>query len=165
MQKSRWLYFFLVAGIVLSIAFFVLRLQKYYRVQAGFVSNRLPSASNRQLSQKEIRYKPKSDSKNISHYEKLFKKKNLFKVLGKAKAPLPKKETKTNITLQQELAKFELLGIVSSAGKSQALIKNIESGKTFYCTGGERLNGFIIKEVLDDKVILGQEDWTSELRL
>lgn len=162
-MKSKWLYFLLVVGVILSILFLALKLHEYYQTNSDSTYNKL-SYSSSQL-QKEFRYKPKLDIKNVSYYEKLFKSKNLFKVLGKKKAPLPQKKIEVEIDLEKELSKFELLGIVSSGGRSQALIKNMESGKTFYCSGGERLNGFVVKEVLADKVILKQGEWIAELRL
>ncbi len=164
-MKSRYLYFLLSIGVIISISFFALKLHKYYQTNSNFTYNRLSYSSNQQQLQKEFRYKPKLDIKNVSHYENLFKGKNLFKILGKKETPLPQKKTEVKVDLEKELSKFELLGIISSGGKSQALIKNIESGKTFYCTGNEKLNGFVIKEVLDNKVILKQGDWIAELRL
>ncbi len=164
-MKSRYLYFLLSVGVIVSISFFALKLHKYYQAHSNFAYNGLSYSSNQQQLQKEFRYKPKLDIRNISYYENLFKRKNLFKILGKKKAPLPQKETETKVDLEKELSKFELLGIVSSGGKSRALIKNIESGKTFYCTGGEKLDGFTIEDVLDNKVILKQGDWIAELKL
>ncbi len=164
-MKSRYIYFLLWVGAIASISFFALKLHEYYQSHSNFAYNGLPYSSNQQQLQKEFRYKSKLDIRNISYYENLFKGKNLFKILGKKKAPLPQKKTEAKVDLEKELSKFELLGIVSSGGKSQALIRNMESGKTFYCTGNEKLNGFIIKEVLDNKVILKRGDWIAELKL
>lgn len=164
-MKSRYLYFLLSVGIVVSVSFFALKLHKYYHAHSNPVYNGSPYSSSRWQLQREFRSKPKLDIRNISYYENLFKGKNLFKILSKKKTPLPQKKTEPKVDLEKELSKFELLGIVSSSGKSKALIKNTKSGKTFYCTGGEKIDGFVIKEVLDNKVILEQGDQIAELRL
>ncbi len=162
-MKSKWLYFILLAGVILSALLFTLKLNKYYRKDSEFVYIELPHSSN--SLQREYKYKPKLNLKNISYYENLFKSRNLFKVLAKEKELLPKKEAELQIDLEEEISNFELLGVASSGGKSQAIIKNKESGKIFYCRGGEKIDSFIVKEVLSDRIIFKRGENAAELRL
>jgi type II secretory pathway component PulC len=150
-------------GVFLSVLFFALKLHEYYQKNSELSLNRLPRLSKPLL--KEISNEPRLNIKNITYYENLFRSKKLFKILGKERTLSLQKKEESHQDLEKELSKFELLGIVSSGGKSQALIKDKESDRTYYLSGGEKVDGFIIKEVLSDKVIFKRGDWIAELRL
>jgi len=164
-MKSKKLYFLLASGVILSGLFFASKLYEYHQIRFNDSHDKSFYLSRKSSFRKEFKFKPKIDVKNSSYYENLFNKKNIFKALAVKQALAPVQKIKSEKNLEQEFSMFELLGVVSSGGKSQALIENVNSGKTFYCVGGERLNGFVVKEVLDNKVILEQGDRTFELRL
>lgn len=162
-MKIKWLYFLLLTGVVVSAAFFALILYKYYQRDSVIVSDEISYLSE-QL-QEDFRPNLASNIKSLSFYENLFKSKKIFKVLGKEETSFQQRGVELQISLEKEFSKFELLGIVSSGGRSQALIKDNTSGRTFYCSGGEKIDGFIVKEVLSDKVILERGEWAAELRI
>jgi len=60
---------------------------------------------------------------------------------------------------------LRIVGIVSGPQGPQAIVGNEKTGQSFYCSGGENLNGFLVKEVLSDRIILEKDDQTFEMRL
>ncbi len=72
--------------------------------------------------------------------EGIFKKKELFNLAG-AKNLDPEKKV------------FILLG-VSTGKKNIAVIKDTKTQKDYYCSEGDLIGGFQVKEILKDKVVL-----------
>ena len=60
---------------------------------------------------------------------------------------------------------LQLLGIISGVSGPQAIIADSKSGKSFYCSGGEKINDFTVIEVLESKVILERDEEKVELKL
>ena len=81
--------------------------------------------------------------------EEIFKRKQLFNQSGK-KNPALKKRT------------LILLG-VSVGDKNLAMIRNTEDNKDYYCTQGDKIGDFRVKQILKDKVILESESGTLEI--
>lgn len=162
-MKSKVSYFLLAVGLILSILFFSLKCHKYF--QRNTEAELVQTEYVQSLLKEDVGPGWQREIKDISYYENLFKSKDIFKFLLKEKNSLQQDKPGTEVDLYEAVSKFELLGIVSAEGRSQALIRNIENGRTFYCTGGEKVNGFVVVEVLADKVILEQEGKRVELKL
>lgn len=75
--------------------------------------------------------------------EEIFKRKQLFNTLVK-KQP------------GEEKSQFSLLG-VSVGGKNLAMIKDNAENKDYYCSEGDKIGDFKVKQILKDKVILESE--------
>lgn len=103
--------------------------------------------------------------KSIKYYERILARRKLFA----AQAGLKKSKTRIEFSLPDELgtqiSDLQLQGIVTGARGPQAVISNIKTDQSYYCYLGERLDGFIIKEILSNKVIIEKAEETFELRL
>lgn len=161
-MKNRGIYLLLFLAVILGGSFFILNLRNYWRGSTEFTGGGKSFLSER--AREEFKDTVKVSVKDGEYYINLFRDKNLFKVLGKEKSPFVVEEEAV-LDAGKELTKFELLGIVSSGGTSKALIKDAVSGKTFYGAVGEKLDGFAIKEIMPDKIILEREGKTFELKL
>jgi len=60
---------------------------------------------------------------------------------------------------------LQLMGIVSGAQGPQAILMDTKTSKSFYCLVGEKINGFTVKDVLENKVILEKDGELIEIRL
>ncbi len=60
---------------------------------------------------------------------------------------------------------LQLLGIVSGAQGPQAIIMDSKTGQSFYCSGGEKINDFTVRDILENKVILENDGEMKEIRL
>ncbi len=103
--------------------------------------------------------------KSIKYYERILTRRKLF--IAQAGIRLPKKKDSALRASQSELglSQLQLLGVVSGAKGPQAIISNLTNDRSFYCYGGEDIEGFIVKEVKSNRVILEKNDETFELRL
>jgi type II secretory pathway component PulC len=81
--------------------------------------------------------------------EKIFKNKQLFY------APAQEKPG-------QKKAEFILLGI-SVGNRNLALIRDVVENKDYYCTIGDSIGAFRVKEILRDKVVLEADGNTMEI--
>ncbi|MFH1857124.1 MAG: hypothetical protein ABH836_07910 [Candidatus Omnitrophota bacterium] len=163
-MKSKGIYFVLFILIAAGIAFFALNIYRYYRGDTADKRERLLVPE--EWTQKKLEYKIKVPEKKLDYYLNIFKGKELFKTIVKEKIPVAEKsENDVLMDLRKELSKYELVGVISSDGVSKALIKDTQTGKTFYCSGGENMDGFLVKDVLPNKVILEKEGRTLELGL
>lgn len=160
-MKNRSSYILIFLALILSSLFFVLKLRSYLHGGNGFsVEERFFPSED---VQKEVRDMTKAEVKSKEYYVNLFGTKNLFRVLAKEKSSFSVEEAM--VDSEMELARFELLGIVSSGGAAKALIKDTRSGKTFYGAVGEKLATFAIKEIMSNKIILEREGEIFELKL
>jgi hypothetical protein len=114
---------------------------------AGLYSsiNRTYDSTNVQTGSKLVRplelmvKRPVTDSVPLFQ-EDIFRKKPLFN-LGTAKKPLAEKK------------EFILLG-VSMGKKNIAVIRDVKANKDYYCSIGDPVADYQVKEILKDKVIL-----------
>jgi len=81
--------------------------------------------------------------------EKIFKNKQLFY------APAQEKPG-------QKKAEFILLGI-SVGNRNLALIRDVVENKDYYCTIGDSIGAFRVKQILRDKVVLEADGNTMEI--
>lgn len=81
--------------------------------------------------------------------EDIFKKKELFNLA-------------TNKNLTPEKRSFVLLG-VSSGKKNIAVIKDTKDNKDYYCSEGDLIGDFQVKEIFKDKVVLKSIDGLLEI--
>ncbi len=81
--------------------------------------------------------------------EDIFKKKELFNLA-------------TNKNLAPEKRSFVLLG-VSSGKKNIAVIKDTKDNKDYYCSEGDLIGDFQVKEIFKDKVVLKTTDGILEI--
>ncbi|MBU1043693.1 MAG: hypothetical protein KJ915_04760 [Candidatus Omnitrophica bacterium] len=103
--------------------------------------------------------------KSEKYYERILTRRKLFiaqsGIVSGEKKDLAVKDVQTDLSLGQLI----LLGIVSGGQGPQAIISNITNDRSFYCYGGENVEGFIVDQVKSDRVILKKNDETFELRL
>lgn len=160
--KIKGVYFILITGVILSGLLFGLKLRSYYQAESEYsYTTMLYSGKPSEERQKENSGMDKSKS----YYINLLQRKNFFKILGRQTAPRKEEKAEPQIDIDQEISKFELLGIVSIEGESQALIKNKRTGETFRCIKGQKINGFLIMDILLDKIIFKFREQVAELRL
>lgn len=86
------------------------------------------------------------------YYERILGRRQLFVAHAKMKTNTAREDFDSQILVQDLLSDFQLMGIVSGASGLQAIIMNLKTGQSFYCSGGEKLSGFKIKEVLENKI-------------
>ncbi|MBU1088123.1 MAG: hypothetical protein KKD05_11490 [Candidatus Omnitrophica bacterium] len=103
--------------------------------------------------------------KSEKYYERILTRRKLFitqsGINSGQKKDLAVKTEQADLSLGQ----LQLLGIVSGAQGPQAIISNVTNDRSFYCYGNENVEGFIVKEVKSDRVILKKDDEIFELRL
>ena len=103
--------------------------------------------------------------KSSKYYERILGRRELFI------AQSGTKEKKTTFVANSGLANqamredMQLLGIVTGAQGPQAIIIDPKSGQSIYCSGGEMINGFTVRKILENKVILEIDGELKELRL
>jgi len=103
--------------------------------------------------------------KSEKYYERILTRRKLF--TGQAGIRTRKKNNSLQAGVQVDLglSQLLLLGVVSGTQGHQAIISNISNDRSFYCYGGENIEGFIVEEVKSDRVILKKDEEIFELRL
>jgi type II secretory pathway component PulC len=99
-----------------------------------------------------------SERKPFSTYEAIFSSRKLFF------SSLVETTTEKKPEVSSSL-KFSLIGVVSSRGKYQALIRNTANNRDYYCFQGDVIEGMEVKEIYQDRVVLEAEGKVWELRL
>jgi len=102
--------------------------------------------------------------KSSKYYQRILGRRKLFVAQSGLKV---KKTAIADSGLANQAAgeDMQLLGIVSGAQGPQAIIMDPGTGKSFYCSGGEKINGFTVKNILENKVILEIDGVLKEIRL
>ncbi|MCP4649846.1 MAG: hypothetical protein GY853_07200 [PVC group bacterium] len=100
--------------------------------------------------------------KPMDYYERILSRKRLFVAQPGVKRI---KKTGLSMSLDVLLDELQLQGIVSGPQGPQAIIFNAKTNRSHYCQGGETIGGFIVKEVLPDKVVLDRDNEEVELKL
>ena len=102
--------------------------------------------------------------KSSKYYERILGRRELFAAQSGLRV---KKNTSANsdVAPQAVAEEMQLLGIVSGAQGPQAIIMDPKTGQSFYCSGGEIINGFTVRNILENKVVLEIDGESKELRL
>ncbi|MFH1062442.1 MAG: hypothetical protein V1747_06100 [Candidatus Omnitrophota bacterium] len=103
--------------------------------------------------------------KSEKYYERILTRRKLFMAQTGVSSGQKKESSEKTVRSDLKLSELELQGIVSGAQGPQAIISNVTNERSFYCYGGENVEGFIVTEVKSDKVILKKDDEIFELRL
>jgi hypothetical protein len=103
--------------------------------------------------------------KSEKYYERILTRRKLFMAQTGISSGQKKETAQKTGQADLKLAELQLLGIVSGAKGLQAIISNLTNERSFYCYGGENVEGFIVEEVRSDKVILKKDDEKFELIL
>ena len=102
--------------------------------------------------------------KSSKYYERILGRRELF--VAESGLQLKKESTVNPGLANQAVAEdMQLLGIISGAQGPQAIIMDPKTGKSFYCSGGEIINGFTVKNISENKVVLEIDGESKELRL
>ena len=101
--------------------------------------------------------------KSSKYYERILSRRELFAAQTGLKVQKPEPGHQTQDAAAGE--DLQLLGIVTGAQGPQAIIMNTKSGQSYYCSGGEEINGFTVKSILENKVILENDGEMKEIRL
>jgi hypothetical protein len=130
-------------------------------VSAAFLTAGLYSSINRTYDSTNVQSKnkvarplelmvkgPVTDAAPV-YQEDLFRRKPLFN-LAAAKKPAAEKKV------------FILLG-VSVGKKNIAVLRDVKAGKDYYCSQGDAVGDFQVKEILRDRVILDSADGQLEI--
>ena len=106
----------------------------------------------------------KFSKKSAKYYQRILGRRQIFA----AQPSMGIKKNSISLLGEKGLARnidFKLLGIISGAQGPQAILVDPKTGKSFYCSGGEIINGFTVKDVMETKVILQNADQNIEIRL
>lgn len=107
----------------------------------------------------------KLSKKSPKYYQRILGRRSLFV----AQPGLMDKKIDSQATVFPEgrtnLFDLQIVGIISGPQGLQAIISNEKTGQSFYCWGGENVDGFIVKQVFADKIILEKDDQLFEMRL
>ena len=99
--------------------------------------------------------------KSSKYYQRILGRREIF--VAQPGLKLKKAGSGINSVLPRE--DLQLLGIVSGAQGPQAIVMDSKTGESFYCSGGENINGFTVKSVLENKVILERDGESIEIKL
>jgi hypothetical protein len=108
---------------------------------------------------------PKLIKKSEKYYERILSRRKLFAAQTGVNPGQNKDSEEKTTESGSKLSELQLLGIVSGTQGPQAIISNVTNDRSFYCYGGENVEGFIVSEVKTDKVILKKDNQIFELRL
>lgn len=103
--------------------------------------------------------------KSEKYYERILTRRQLFIAQTGISSGQIKESVAKTAQADLKLAELQLLGIVSGSKGLQAIISNLTNERSFYCYGGENVEGFIVEEVKSDRVILKKDDEMFELIL
>jgi type II secretory pathway component PulC len=125
------------------------------------------SGGNASFNQKAIPAISPSEAvkKSEKYYERILTRRKLFTAQTGISAGQKKNAPQNTEQADSGLSDLLLLGVVSGAQGPQAIISNVSNDRSFYCYGGENIEGFIVEQVKSDRVILKKNDETFELRL
>lgn len=101
--------------------------------------------------------------KSVKYYERILGRRALF--VAQTGITNKKNEAAVMLDSTASSAELELQGIISGPLGPQAIISNIQTGQSFYCSGGEAIDGFKVKEVLTNKVVLERDGEIFEMKL
>ncbi len=103
--------------------------------------------------------------KSSKYYQRILGRRELFVAQPGLKIKKAGSRMNSMLPTQAVGENLQLMGIVSGAQGPQAIIMDSKTGKSFYCSGGEKINGFTVKHVLENKVILEKDEGSIEIRL
>ena len=104
--------------------------------------------------------------KSVKYYDRILSRRKLFVVqAGTGSDRQPVRARKEQEAGGLDISQFQLLGIVSGSRGQQAIISDIKDDRSFYCYGGENIEGYTVEEVKTDSVLLKKDQQTFELKL
>ncbi len=107
----------------------------------------------------------KLSKKSSKYYQRILGRRELF--VAQPGLRVKKVLGRTDLDRGERLrgADLQLLGIVSGAQGPQAILVDSKTGRSFYCSGGEKINDFTVKAVFENKVILERDEELIEIKL
>lgn len=103
--------------------------------------------------------------KSSKYYQRILGRRELFVAQPGVQIKKPVSGSNPEPANQASAEELQLVGIVFGAQGLQAIIIDSKTGKSFYCLGGENINGFTVINVLENKVILERDGESKEIRL
>lgn len=146
-------------GVLLCVLLFSVLFLKYS--SPGYNSYIISPAHKAEAELPVLNLAKKSDK----YYERILGRRELF--VAQPGLELKKAASLSSEELPNQIGgeDLQLMGIVSGAQGPQAILMDPKTGKSFYCSGGEKINGFTVINVMENKVILEIDGQSKEIKL